>query len=82
MPKLRWMSFDFKEGGSNEKCPATAGNRARKEGFDRKRGDALWGVVFMLSLCVGDNMVNSPNNQISPPIYALNLGKPKLLNFG
>ena len=67
MTKVRWVSFDFKEGGSSEKCPAMAGNRARKGGSDRKKGgDALWGG-FLLGLRVEDNMMDGPDNGISPP---------------
>ena len=40
--EVRWASSGFKEEGSSEKCPATAGNRAGRDGFNRKRE---WCVV-------------------------------------
>ena len=47
MVKVRWVSFDFKEGGSSEKCPITAGNRVRKERSERKRGRYVVGWSFL-----------------------------------
>ena len=48
MAKVRWAS-PVKGEGSNEKCPATAGNRAGRGGFGRKREGVCRGVAF----CVG-----------------------------
>ena len=70
MTKVRWTSSGFKGGDSSDKCPATAGNRARRGGAGRKGNYVLWGGVFVLDPCVGDNMADSPKNHISPLIWS------------
>ena len=57
--KMRWTSSGFKESGSSEKCPATTGNRAGREGSDRKGEDASWDGFFVLDPDIKDNMLDS-----------------------
>ena len=53
---MRWMSSGFKRGGSSEKCSATAGNRARRVGSNKKTKGSVLGWVLCLAR-VGNNMM-------------------------
>ena len=63
MAKMSWLSYAFNEGGAserkNEKCLATAENRSRMRGSDRKRKGASLDGVFVLNPDVTD-IADSP----------------------
>ena len=63
MAKMSWLSYAFKGGGAsetkNEKCLATAENRSRISGFDRKSKGASLDRVFVLNPDVTD-IADSP----------------------
>ena len=63
MAKMSWMSSAFKGGGAserkNEKCLATAENRSRMRGSNRKREGASLDGFFVLNPDVTD-IADSP----------------------
>ena len=80
MVKERWTSSGFKGGGSNEKCPTTAGNLAGMKGSGKKRKGFILGRAFVLGPL--SFVMDSLDNHILHHTYGLGLGEPYYPHFG